>query len=265
MPPPPVASGTPDISTSSLNWWQSILLAGSSALLGVLSVVMAQSGTGGPPKPQVFFRYIPHFLLLFGILADAFTYQGVYWTSTVIGIAGYFGGGILDTVFGGIAGLMGKAYARAGGTPAAAVQPTPIPVTGVYDGCTFGGGSATTVAVPPTLVTSASVMSYYLIDNIANHGFVSAVGGIFAFIALYGAHVSSIIGCMTDVTKGALGGLVYGLIVAGVCYSILQSFGPNYLPSSIVNAGGSGGPSGLVSSTPGSGNPPTACTGANCP
>jgi len=264
--------------TGSLNWWQSILLAATSALLGIISVVMAQRGAGeGGMKPQVLFRYVPHFLLLFGILADAFTYQGVYWTSTIVGLIGYFASGPLDSILQGIASMIAYGFKRGTGAPAASdtipsVTPgTAIAQDGTYDGCTFQGGSVESVAVPPTLTASSSVMWYFIIDSIANHGFASAVGSIFAFMALYGAQVSSITKCMKDMGSGAMWGLIYGLVVAGVLYSIISSYGPDYLPSSVANAGGGTDSSGNIvgapkpASTPGTGGTPTGCTGASCP
>jgi hypothetical protein len=205
---------------------------------------------------------------MFGVLADAFTYQGVYWTSTVAGIAGYFGGGVLDTILNGIASMLGKIRTRAGGAPAPSA-PVGMPITqdGTYDGCTFQGGSVETLAVPPTLSASSSVMWYFIIDSIDNHGATSAIGSIVAFMGLYGAQVSSITKCITNLGSGAGWGLVYGLVIAGIFYAIMKSFAPNYLPSSVVNAGGSGGFSGIgtgssstsVASTAGTGAQPTAC------
>ena len=281
MPPTPVSSINADTS-GSLNWWQAILLAASSALLGILSVVMAQSNAGGPPKPQVLFRYVPHFLLLFGLLADAFTYQGVYWTSTVVGLAGYFSSGILTTIIDGIVGLLSSAYGRATGAPASAAAAAPrigtaVTQDGSYDGCTFQGGTVESMPVPPTLTASSSIMWYFIIDSIDNHGFASALGSIFAFMALYGAQVSSIKECITTFSSGAMWGLIYGLIVAGILYSIIKSVSPQYLPSSVVNAGGSGNPKadaaaaaaglagGATTSTLGTGSTPRGCTGASCP
>jgi hypothetical protein len=131
--------------------------------------------------------------------------------------------------------------------------------------------------VPPTLTASSSVMWYFIIDSIDNHGFASALGSIFAFMALYGAQVSSIKACITTFSSGAMWGLIYGLTVAGIVYSILKSVSPQYLPSSVVNAGGSGNPKadaaaaaagaagGATTSTSGTGGTPTGCAGASCP
>jgi len=279
MPPTPLSGGIPNLS-GSLNWWQSILLAATSALLGIISVVMAQRGAGeGGMKPQVLFRYVPHFLLLFGILADAFTYQGVYWTSTIVGLGGYFASGLLDTILQGLASMIAYGFRRGAGAPAgsgmmSSVPPgTAIAQDGTYDGCTFQGGSTETVAVPPTLTASSSVMWYFIIDSVANHGFASAVGSIFAFMALYGAQVSSITKCMKDMGSGAMWGLIYGLIVAGVSYSIISNYGPDFLPSSVANAGGGtdssgnkvGAPAPAPASTPGTGTKPATCPGGVCP
>jgi hypothetical protein len=114
-------------------------------------------------------------------------------------------------------------------------------------------------------------MWYYIIDSIDNRGFPSAIGTMVAFMALYGAQVMSIMGCITNLGSGAGWGLVYGLVIAGILYSIIKSFGAHFLPSSVVNAGGSGGPSGTgtgtgtgasgTGSTTGTGSTPTSCSG----
>jgi len=62
-------------------------------------MVQSGIGVGGAATPNILFRYVPHFLLLFGLLADGFTYQGVYWTGTAAGLTGAVSGKVLDATF----------------------------------------------------------------------------------------------------------------------------------------------------------------------
>ena len=115
-----------------LNWWQGLILAVSSAILGVVAAVYAKggmsvSGVSGASWAMILLRFIPHFLLLFGILADAFTYEGVYWTGTAVGVGSVFITPFLDAVGGGLARLISTLVgtkpaatpARTSGRPAA--------------------------------------------------------------------------------------------------------------------------------------------------
>ena len=277
MPPPPIDVSQP---SGSLNWWQSIILAGLSALTGVVAVVVVQSGVGGgaAATPALLFRYIPHFLLLFGVLADAFTYQGVYWTGTFAGVMGAVSGYGLDFLISGVMKILTAAFTRAGGAPPPAPPPpVAIPPSGTYDGCNISGETKTTVAVPPTLTMTASVFWFYLIDLIDNLGWTSSLGTILAFLSLYTIQAVSISKCMISPTTGPVWGLVYGLLTAGALYAIFKSSSPQYLPSSVVTSlrsgggggggGSSGGGGGQTQSggyrrddTYGSGKAPTGCS-----
>jgi len=234
MPPPPVTLSEP---SGSLNWWQSILLAGLSALAGVVAVIMVQSGigVGGAATPNILFRYVPHFLLLFGLLADGFTYQGVYWTGTAAGLTGAVSGKVLDATFGGLMKMFSWLSAKAGrGPPPAPAPPTPIVPDGNYDGCQVSGVSANTVAVPPTLTITATVLWYFIIDLIDNVGWTGALGSMVAFLALYTAQATSISKCITPGSNGAIWGIVYGLLTGGAYYAIVKSTYPRFLPSSVL-------------------------------
>jgi len=252
MPPPPINVASP---SGSLNWWQSIILAGLSALAGVIAVVVVQSGVGvGAAQPSILFRYIPHFLLLFGVLADAFTYQGVYWTGTFAGVMGAVSGYGFDMILSFVMRILNSAFARAGSAPPAAPPPpVAIPPSGAYDGCNISGETKTTVAVPPTLTMTASVFWFYVIDLIDNLGWTSSLGTIVAFLTLYAIQAVSISKCMISPSTGPVWGLIYGLLTAGAIYAIFKSSAPQYLPSSVATTLRSGGSSGGGSGGGGSG------------
>ena len=76
-----------------LNWWQSLILAFACTLAGVIAAVSATSGGVTLPNGEVsswatdLLKLSPHALMLFGLMADAITYDGVYWTSTIVGLS----------------------------------------------------------------------------------------------------------------------------------------------------------------------------------
>jgi hypothetical protein len=76
-----------------LNWWQSLILAFACTLAGVIGAVMASTGGTTLPGGEIstwatdLLKLIPHAMMLFGLMADAITYNGVYWTSTIVGLS----------------------------------------------------------------------------------------------------------------------------------------------------------------------------------
>jgi hypothetical protein len=114
-----------------LNWWQSLLLAVGSTILGVVAAYFAMSGSGtgmssGPSWIMDLFKFAPHALMLFGLLADTFTYDGVYWTSTAVGVAAVAAHGPLETVTSGAFKLFSKLAGRPYTPPAAPLDPTSV-------------------------------------------------------------------------------------------------------------------------------------------
>ena len=210
-----------------LNWWQGLILAASSALIGVVaavSVMRPGSGVGNAPGPaMVLLRFVPHFLLLFGVLADAFTYEGVYWTGTMAGLLSIPGAMLLD-----------KASAALLGLFVTATSPDAKPQGGGgddgYPGCNMmdmGGQDGD--GVPQTLTVSASIVSALFLFGGQAAAISSCVkeGKIFQFAAFSG---------------------IYGMIIGGVFFSIMNTWGPSYLPSTVLagsktagdNPGGAG-------------------------
>ena len=142
-----------------LNWWQGLILAISSAIIGVAGAVAVIKGTGastgsGPSWAMMILRFVPHFLMLFGILADAFTYEGVYWTGTMVGVVSIFAGPMLDYIGKGFMGLAAKLFSKG----------TPPPPTGggEYPGCEIMSETAVATGSPQTLTVTASILSYYI-------------------------------------------------------------------------------------------------------
>jgi hypothetical protein len=214
--------------------------------------------------------YMPHIILLFGVLADMFTYDGVWSIPSLIGIMSiginygfrYFWIGLNE---------LGKtaigAYDKGAGQGVAAVTaavtgaPTPAaaqpPAKGgagrrvggrlperVYDGCSVQGfESLASEFAPQTLVVTATVFSYYCIDLIMNRGWVSSIAAIGAFTLTYLGQIAIIQtttngGCEPPAGAPAVGGISQGLralfegvLIGGSSYGIVKTYYPTRLPT----------------------------------
>ena len=228
-----------------LNWWQGLILAASSALIGVVAALMILGGStpkmdAGPTWAIQLLRFVPHFLMLFGILADAFTYEGVYWTGTAVGlfsmmIAPYISGA-------GIALMAAISAQLSKGKVAGEVAKGGAE----YMGFKLLSPEVVETGTPETLVVSASILSYYIFDLVTNLSLLDAAGAIVAAVVLFVGQAFSITG---GIDKAALSGGL-GVVVGGMSYALISAVAPSYLPSSVIPgskaasggaAGGSGG------------------------
>jgi hypothetical protein len=255
-------------------WWSVLVATILTAAVSVLATVYALRGGPKPGVPSVpsvgsFFvdtiTYIPHILLLFGVLADMFTYQGVYSIPSLVGLLSiplnyvfkYFWIGIFQTVgkIGDIIASVPAATASATSTPRVggsdfgfAGQPLPsirsAPTSSFfknYDGCNVQGFAwAASPYAPQTLVVTATVFSYYMFDLIMNRGWLNATATIVGFATLFVAEMFVIGDCPTDgdvklskYLRGAMA-LAEGMLFGGSAYGITQAFYSNRLPSSAI-------------------------------
>ncbi len=241
-----------------LNWWQGLILAASSALLGVIVTILAKSGStvpgAAPSWVMLVLRFVPHFLLMFGVLADAFTYEGVYWTGSAVGIAAIPLGSLLARAFTQLARIPGLVMGtkQAGGGGGFGMKGG---VDGLYPGCSLTGLDATK-GVPETLVITASILSYYIFDLMFNLSVIDAAGAMTVSMFLFGGQAMAISECMESVgSQSALAGLS-GLIIGGAAYSVIGYSAPSYLPSNVITGGVNGGGTGRGAAGPGrSGDP----------
>jgi hypothetical protein len=246
-------------------WWSnliSILLTAAVSVLGTLYATGNLSGrVPGAQVPSVtgLFRdtitYIPHILLLFGILADVFTYEGVYSIPTLIGLLSiplnwvmkYFWTGIEDTA----AKITEIVRYRAVG-PAAPAPPAPAPPVQAagaigeyfrdYDGCNIQGfGWAASKYAPQTLVVTATIFSYYMFDLIANRGWTNATATILVFMIVFVGQTMVVGGCPVNGDPGpgtglkGLAALLEGMFFGGTSYAIVQTYYPTKLPSGAIS------------------------------
>ena len=245
-----------------LNWWQSLLLAFACTLAGVIAAVMATTqqidASGVPVASWVndLLKLVPHALMLFGIMADAITYNGVYWTSTIVGLSAMPLHGQLEYVINGIVGLfeMAKSAASASRakTPGITVNIGTEPKEGggmsggngagplpPFTGCGIMGGTIDpTHRTAQSLVVTASIISYFFMDLWLNRGIINALGVLTLGILLMGGQAMVISDCFKpgdkSLTAGVLYAMVFGVIIGGAYFAFFQSFYPMYLPSTVI-------------------------------
>ena len=217
--------------------------------------------------------YMPHILLLFGVLADMFTYQGVWSIPSLVGVLSIFANWVMQYFWKGLAELFDSAneVAKRGmsspktstpnsntATPATPATNLLNAVTGTtsdnkqtgsgyvgftnYDGCTIQGfGFLRTNYAPQTLVVTATVFCYYIFDIVRNRGWVNAAVSIAFFSLFYIAQTA-----VLSMSEGGCGGegstlaqslraLFEGIVFGGSAYGVVQTYYPNRLPSAVIS------------------------------
>ena len=261
--PRPPAPLYPDVP-----WWAVLITAFVFSVGGVLLGVYGMKGISADTvKGSVgssivvdTVSYIPHILLLFGVLGDMFTLDGVWSIPSLIGVLSIFANYVFQYFWKGIDELVktGK-NAVAKGTATADTQTVDAAVGGKrkfkggaeplfkdYKGCNVQGfGGLSTPYAPQTLVVTSTVFSYYCYDLVRNRGWINSLGAILGFIVAYIAQTAVIDfqnadtggcgGTNTSTMAGSLRALFEGLLFGGVGYGIVQTYAPTRLPSSTIS------------------------------
>jgi len=294
-------------------WWSNLVAILGTAVVSVLGTVYFIKGaTGpavkGPPGIGALLKetmlYLPHIMLLFGILADMFTLQGVYSIPSLLGLLAmpvsgfvmkYFWMGIGDSIRY-IVELIGMrkasvtttttttttksanpfaaaaaaeepvaARTRSKGTsslPAAATKKGGAPIVSSYDGCTVQGFSGLQSAyAPQTLVVTATVFWYYIIDLMVSRGPSSAALSLGVFLAFYVAQMFLIGDCTIEGTtvqvsrwlKGFIA-MAEGALYGGAAFAAVSAKYPTKLPSAVLPAFPAKDPADLIPDPNGSGS-----------
>ena len=252
-----------------LNWWQSLILAFACTLAGVIAAVSATSGGVTLPNGEVsswatdLLKLSPHALMLFGLMADAITYDGVYWTSTIVGLSAMPLHPQLEMIVSGLGVVFTRLMSASPEKPspttnitihngaadaASAAVAAPFLMMGSarmsggsgFRGCTILGGDIPKEhKTAESLVVTASVISYFFLDLWLNRGVINAIGVLVLGIVLMGGQAMSITQCFKSpeeksLTAGVLYAILFGFIIGGTYYSFFQAFYPVYLPSSVI-------------------------------
>jgi hypothetical protein len=261
-------------------WWSNLIAVLLTFVVTLVGTVYAMKGSGGPPKPGApagigaFVKdtlvYMPHALLLYGVIADMLTYEGVYSIGSLVGIISLFIHVLFKFVWKGTFDVIDKvkdallkpgvpASTRAtrpttiGATPTAATAPErPAPTGGARPGSFFGSYSGCDIQgfewahspyAPQTLVVIATIFSYYGFDLVKNRGAGKAaatigLGAVFFFVQLFLAGDCTLPGDPQPATSKwiqAFLGAIEGLFVGGLSYTVVQAYYPNRLPSSAIS------------------------------
>lgn len=241
-------------------WWASLVAVLVTAIVSVVGTAYALGGvkvpTGQMPATGIAvdtITYMPHILLLFGVLADMFTYDGVWSIPSLVGLLSIFLNYFMQYFWKGLQEIFAAAknVAKVGSPPA--TQP-PSDLTGGavapgsffkdYDGCSVQGFSGwATEFAPQTLVVTATVFCYYIFDLVRNRGWINSAGAIVVFSLVYLLQVGVL---QMTATDGSCGGpyghyaqaamaLFEGIVFGGSSYGIVQTYYPTRLPSSTVS------------------------------
>lgn len=246
-----------DLKPGYLNWWQSLLLAFSCTLAGLIAAYSAMSsmGVGGVPSVswgKDLLKLTPHALLLFGLMADAITYDGVYWSSTIVGLSAAGLHSTLETIMNSFIALMENIGKNITGSASTGAPKAPPPPTGGakmhgggdYNGCTVTGatGIPEGYRTAQTLVMTVSIISYFFFDLWFNRGIINGLGIlVVGTVLLIGQAMSISEVCFPasgeskrTITSGVVYAMVFGTLIGGGFYSLFQSFYPMYLPSTVI-------------------------------
>jgi hypothetical protein len=246
-----------DLKPGYLNWWQSLLLAFSCTLAGLIAAYSAMSGVSIGSTGEAaswgkdLLKLTPHALLLFGLMADAITYNGVYWSSTIVGLSAAGLHGMLESITNSFVALMqniGKNITGAGAPPPAAAPQQGggfrMSGGGDYNGCTVTGaeGIAPEYRTAQTMVVTVSVIAYFFFDLWLNRGIINSLGTlVVGILLLIGQAMAITPTCFPPedkdkrtITSGVMYAMLFGTLIGGGFYSFFQAFYPMYLPSTVI-------------------------------
>lgn len=232
-------------------WWSNLIAVIVTAIVSIVGTYMAVKRSQAPGAGQGFsfpqlvvdtISYIPHILLLFGVLADMFTLQGVYSIASLIGLISIPLNWIFKYFWKGLYDLFTTLQSLLRGTPAEApVQQGGVgPLFSGYNGCEVQGFSGLrSEFTPQTLVVTATVFSYYMFDLIANRGTVKATATIVIFLTMYLLQTMVLRDCSNPEEPNpivkSLMSFAEGMLFGGTSYTIMQAYYPQYLPSSALS------------------------------
>jgi hypothetical protein len=268
-PPPIVDPATlPRVETpKDVPWWGALILAILTAIVSVIGTIYALRGqrpaVGGPPGIAGLFTdtvtYLPHILVLFGVLADIFTMSGVYSIPSLVGLLSILTHYGLQFVWVGAQTMLSDVYKLATTAPINNFTPPTNPAAerafarreaqrsaiggaiANYSGCEIQGfESWKSPYAPQGLVVTSTIFWYYLLDLIMNRNIFDGIGTIVTF-TLFTAFQAFVLRSCEDLA-GSVAiktfiSLVEGFISGGIGYSIVQVYAPNRLPSSLLPQG----------------------------
>lgn len=222
-------------------WWTNIMVAFVAA--GLTAYVMkggsVPSGPGMPSVVRDILLYIPHALLLYGLIADMLTYEGVYSIGTLISILALPVHALFRFIWQGLFDI-GEKIAGVSTVPATPPQTAGAEGDVGYTGCDLLPFLQTRFT-PQSLVIIATFFSYYTIDLVVNRGWANAAATVVLGVVFYLAQLLLSNPCSIEnepvLPKSVQGliGLIEGLFIGGLSYTVVQATAPTRLPSSLIS------------------------------
>lgn len=225
-------------------WWTNLVAVFITALFTIIATsVSIPKSTGGPASFGALITdtalFLPHALILFGILADMFTAEGVYSIPSLIGILSIFLNRFIDLAWLAVAALIDKfgKVAKVGGVDVPGTTQSGGSVSN-YPGCYVQGFEIDALKSKyssQTLVVTITILSYYIFDLLMNKGMLMASIPIFVGVIIVIMQMSSMSsgGCFQQngLLVTTLASLANGLVIGGGSYGIVEAVAPNRLPS----------------------------------
>jgi hypothetical protein len=194
--------------------------------------------------------YMPHIVLLFGVLGDMFTYDGVWSIPSLVGILSIFLNYLMQYFWKGL-----QEFWRSANENRNPLPPPPPPAALAakggavmpgsfykkYDGCSVQGfESLKTEFAPQTLVITATVFCYFIFDIVRNRGWMNGLASILGFASVFLLQYGVLKlagGCGSPYGDAASAGMALfeGIVFGGSAYGIVQTYYPERLPSSTVS------------------------------
>lgn len=258
-------------------WWSNLVAVLVTAVVSIVGTIYFMAKPAKPTLPgeggfgnlvKDTLVYIPHALLLYGVIADMLTQEGVYSIGSLIGILsilphflfkfiwkGTFD--IIETVVQRLTETTESKIERAGRpldkviiqdkSPSVESTPAkggaaPASFFQTYTGCDIQGLKfAHSPYAPQTLVIIATIFSYYLFDLVKNRGWAKSIAtlslGLFFYVTQLVLAGNCSLPGEPEVSKWlqAIMAAVEGIFVGGVSYTVVQAYFPERLPSSAIS------------------------------
>jgi hypothetical protein len=237
-------------------WWASLIAVFFTAAVSILGTAYALGALKGattdtklPPAASFVvdtITYFPHILLLFGVLADMITYDGVWSIPSLVGILSIFANFLMKYFWIGIQSFVTtskEVVVNIGKDKS--VPPPQVAGAGPgsffqnYDGCSVQGFEYfATEFAPQTLVVTATVFCYYIFDLVRNRGWLNSLAAILVFASVFIGQVAILSTCGNSPYSGtlqAMMSLFEGIVFGGSAYGIVQTYYPTRLPTSTIS------------------------------
>lgn len=265
-------------------WWSNLLAVLITFIVTLVGTVYAMTSSGSLSAPGsegvgAFIKdtlvYIPHALLLYGVIADMLTNEGVYSIGSLIGLLSLVVHVLFKFIWKGTFEIIDKVMTaltqrseipfnpravRPRTTVLSASPPAPLTSSpakgttprfggakagsffGTYTGCDIQGfGWAHSPYAPQTLVIIATIFSYYGLDLLKNRGAQNSIATIVLGLAFFGiqAFLSGDCSLEGEPPVGKFYQVILsaaeGLFTGGISYSVVQAYFPERLPSSTIS------------------------------